>query len=140
MKTLIAAIILLVLAVATRGFDAVDAWPKTVTLDGVTYYNATTPICVKAGYRLKGVMPTPPSGKQVKGLVTWSQDTNDASRCVAVVEYEDITPPPVVPPYVPEVLVEIPLTNVSFFATTNGIAREWRKKNVPATNAVILAD
>jgi hypothetical protein len=134
MKTLAATFILLAtLAIASddkKTFEPVDAWPQTVTIGKVVYYNPPVSICVKAGYRLKTALPVTPVGKQVKSL-TWEQDTNDASRCVAVCAYEDAPPPPP-----PEVLIEIPATNIVFWATSNGVPREWRLKSIAATNKV----
>ncbi len=119
----------------------VDTWPKEVIYNGVqTYAPVPVATCVAAGYRLKPtVKPAPPTGKQIK-TETLVQDDKDASMCKYETTYEDIPPPPVVPPEVPEVLVVIPLTNVVFYATSNGIPREWKLKTMPKTNAVVIAE
>jgi hypothetical protein len=107
-----------------------DQFPNPLRYGGKTIGNPSSAQCVKAGYRLKAVMPVTPAGKQVKS-VTWEQDAKDASKCVAVCAYEDVPPPPP-----PEVLIEIPATNIVFWATSNGVPREWRLKSIAATNKV----
>ncbi len=129
MRTLLA--IIMLAAVAAYGFDAVDVWPKVVTIDKVMYYDPPVPICVKAGYRLKLAMPATPAGKRIVSTV-WEQDA-DPARCKAKVTYEDIPAPPVI---VPEILTNVPAEKCTISFTTNGDFRaiEWIDK--PKTNLV----
>jgi len=132
MKTLIVAIVLS--AVTAFGFDAVDAWPKTVTVGGVTYYNPPASICVAAGKRLKpAVKPVAATGKQIKSE-TLVQDPDKPEMCKYVMEYEDAPKPAPAPE--PEVLTNVPAAKCSFSFTTLGDFRAIEWLDAPKTNKV----
>ncbi len=77
--------------------------------------------------------PATPEGKRIK-TEEIIQDPDDVTKCKYKIVYEDIPEPPIPPP--PEVLFEVPITNVIFLATSNGIPRSWKLKTMPVTNSV----
>jgi len=100
----------------------VTAWPKSVTLDGKVWNNPSVDMCVKAGLRMiPKVKPATPAGKRIKSE-TFVQDEKAYEMCAYEIVYEDVPTPK---PVVPETLVIVPLTNVVFYATTNGLPRGW---------------
>jgi hypothetical protein len=134
MKTLIAILVCVAtfaLAQAEKKIIPVDAWPRVLQYDGKICYGPDVGQCVSQGYRLKQPMPATPTGKQIV-KVEWEQDAK-ADMCKAKVTYEDAPPAP--PPPAPEILVEVPATNIVFYATSNGVARSWAVKSA-ATNTV----
>ena len=112
----------------------VSVWPKTIVTTDKVICNPTALQCVEAGYRLLADKPATPSGKRIVSQKI-IQDPNDETKCIYEITYEDI---PIVPPVVPEVLVIVPVTNVIFYATSNGVPRNWKLKTMPATNTVII--
>jgi len=140
MKTLIVIILLAAMSamaqVEKQIFDAVDAWPKTVSVGGVTYYNPPVSICVASGKRLKpAAKPATPVGKQIKAE-TLIQDPDKPEACKWEITYEDappVVPPPVIPPEVP---VKIDVSKVEFYAFTNSGIINMVWLDAPKTNKV----
>jgi hypothetical protein len=133
---LLTATAVLVTALAMAQIKPVESWPKTIsTSDGITY-NATEKDCIKAGYRLMPAKPKTPLGKQIKSE-TLVQDDKSATAAKWAIVYEDapVVEPPV---YAPEVLTNIPTSQVTFVFTTNGEFRAAIWKDLQAiTNKAV---
>jgi hypothetical protein len=132
---LVAAVLAATLAMAE--IIPVATWPKTIATKDAITYNATENDCIKAGYRLIPVKPETPIGKQIKSE-TLVQDDKSAKMAAWVVVYEDA--PVVIPPvYVPEILTNVPATNVIFVFTTHGEFRVviWSNRQSISNKAVV---
>jgi len=138
MRTAILLAIMLGLCQIANAIIPVKKFPSTIHLPDKIITGATIADCVEAGYRLiPKDKPEAPSGKRIK-KEEFVQDETDESACKYRIEYEDIPAlPPPPPPPPPEVLVVVPLTNVVFWATSNGVPRSWKLKNAPVTNSMV---
>lgn len=124
------------MAQAEKAIIPVVVWPKTISTADKLITGPTVEECVSYGYRLLTAKPATPTGKRIASEKI-VQDDKNSTRCKYDIVYEDI---PVKPTPAPEVLVEIPATNVIFMATSNGVPRSWKLKTMPKTNMVVIAE
>lgn len=138
MRTIITMLLIavsLTVAQTAPAIIPVRVWPNVVYWNGHQFIHASATICVKAGYRMIPAKPVTPEGKRIVSE-QFIQDPDDVSMCKYEIVYEDIPPPPVVPPVEPEVLTNIAVKDCVFSFTTNGQYRGIIWTNAPKTNAV----